>query len=235
MERPLNNKVCLVTGATGGVGQDVIARLRTEGAAVFGAHSGRRIPPESPAGGWIPMAADLTDEDSVRGLFDDVIQRAGALHVVVHTVGGFSATGPLAETALGDWERMMTLNLRSAFLCTRESLRRMHGMPYGRIILLGAMSGIAIPAGRAAYGIAKAGVHLLSETASRETRGTGVTVNVIAPGIIDTPDNRASMPEAQHSEWVHPSQIADTILWLCDPDNAVSGSVIRLPGGARND
>lgn len=231
MERSLKGKVCLVTGATGGVGQAVVSRLRAERASVFGAHTGRRVQSGPPVNGWTSMAADLTDEASVRGLFDDVIQRAGAIHVVVHTVGGFSATGPLAETAFGDWERMMTLNLRSAFLCTREALRRMQGAPYGRIILFGAMSGIAIPVGRAAYGIAKAGVHMLAEAASREIQGSGLTVTVIAPGIIDTAENRASMPDARHSEWVSTTLIADTIIWLCDPDNRCSGTVIRLPGG----
>jgi NAD(P)-dependent dehydrogenase (short-subunit alcohol dehydrogenase family) len=93
------------------------------------------------------------------------------------------------------------------------------------------MTGMSASPGRAAYGIAKAGVHRLAETAARECRGSGITVNVIAPGIIDTPSNRASMPDARYEEWVSPATIADTVLWLCRPENACSGTVIQYPGG----
>ena len=227
----MKGTVCVVTGASGHVGQAVTSGLVQAGATVFGVLSSRHQQ-EAPSGnGWIPVMADVTEAGSVRALFDTAERQAGAVHVVVHTVGGFASSGPVPQSSVSDWDRMMSVNLRSAFLITREALRRLEGASYGRIILFGAMSGIDIPSGRVAYGISKAGVHLLAQTAARENRGSGVTINVIAPGIIDTPDNRESMPDADRTNWITPKQIVNTIFGLCDKNNNSSGTIIQMTGG----
>jgi NAD(P)-dependent dehydrogenase (short-subunit alcohol dehydrogenase family) len=102
----------------------------------------------------------------------------------------------------------------------------------GRIISMAAMAALSPTAGRGAYAIAKRGVVTLTETIAEEVKGSGITANAIAPGIILTPANRASMPSADTSRWVTPEEIAALVLYLCSEDaRSVSGNVLKVYGG----
>ncbi len=231
----LSGKVVVITGGTGALGTVVARRLQKEGATVFSTSTDNQS--SSPAtkvtqGTINVLKADVTDEASVMRLFDEVIRTGQKVDVVVNTVGGFVPGKPVADTPVADWDLMMTLNLKSTFLCTREALRRMKGKPYGRVINIGAMTGLNPQPGRAAYSISKAGVALLTELAAREVKGTGITVNAIAPSIIDTAVNRNSMPGEDYTKWVKPEEIAETICFLCSVEaGSVTGTTIRASGG----
>ena len=127
---------------------------------------------------------------------------------------------------------MMNINLKSTFLSTKEALRRMVAHSYGRIINISALTGVRPLPERIPYTISKASVSLLTELAAQEVKGTGITVNAIAPSIITTPANLASMPGEDTSKWVTPDQIADIVSYLCSPAAAaVTGTTIRAFGG----
>lgn len=230
----LSGKVAVVTGGTGGLGSVIVERLVQEGArvATFDRTADRK---ENSNEEIIRIQTDVTDESSVSEGFDEVGTRLGIPSVLVNTVGGFLPSKPLSEVTIDDWNRMMTLNLRSAFLCCREAVRRMPTSSYGRIISISAMVGVYPSRGRIPYAISKAGVNLLTELLAQELAQTAITVNAVAPSIIDTPANREAMPGDDHSRWVKPSEIADLIVWLCsEAGRSFSGTTVRAFAGIRH-
>jgi NAD(P)-dependent dehydrogenase (short-subunit alcohol dehydrogenase family) len=134
----------------------------------------------------------------------------------------------LDEVALVD--RMFTLNLRTAFVVAREGLRHM-GPSGGRVVLVGSASALHPSPGAAAYNAAKAGVPSHTPTLAAEISGSGRTANAVVPTVIDTPQNRAAMPDADHSRWPSPHDVARVIAWLATTESwVVNGALIPCPG-----
>jgi NAD(P)-dependent dehydrogenase (short-subunit alcohol dehydrogenase family) len=128
---------------------------------------------------------------------------------------------------------MIEINLTSGFLCCRAALPWMRKDGWGRIVLVSARTARYDRTGQAAYSIAKAGVGLLAEVISEENRSFGVTANAIAPSILDTPANRAAMPEADHSMWIPPDDVAATIEFLCSEEAGhLQGAWLPMTGAA---
>jgi len=140
------------------------------------------------------IRTDVTDEGQVHLLFDTIVAKSQNVQIVVNTVGGCLPRKPLTEVTVQEWDQMMNINLKAAFLSTREALRRMGGQSYGRIINISAMIGVRPLPERIPYAVSKASVSLLTELAAQEVGRSGITVNAIAPSIIATPANLASMP-----------------------------------------
>lgn len=221
--------VVLVTGATGGLGTAVVQTFLDSGAAaVFGAAlswQGESIP----EGRFHPIEADLTTSAGCAA----VIARTGPLDALIHCVGGFAGGKPVAETDDQTWDLMMNLNLRAAFAMCRAALPGMLKAGFGRIVAVGSRTGVEAAAGLSAYGASKAGLVALVRTIALETKGTGVTANVVMPSVIDTAANRAAMPKADARKWVAPASIAGVLLWLASKEAAdVSGAVIPVYGNA---
>ncbi len=217
--------VVLVTGATGGLGPAVVrAFLENGAAAVFGiarSWDGRTVP----QGNFHPVEADLTTADGCRA----VVERARPFDVLVHVVGGFAGGEPVGSTTDAVWDRMIDLNLRSAFYMFREAVPPMLEAGQGRIIAVGSRTGAEPAANLSAYAVSKAGLHALVRTVALEVAGTGVTANAILPGVIDTAANRRAMPRADTSGWVKPEAIAEAIVWLASSEAAVvNGALIPV-------
>lgn len=231
----LKDKVALVTGGTGALGSAIVRRLANEGIHVFVSYvTEQKISGiSSELKDRVTLVkANVTDEVQVRNLFDTIIQKRGKIEIVVNTVGGFVGGKSVSETSIDEWEMMMNTNLGSAFLCTREALRWMKGKKYGRIINTSAMVAIHPTPGKAAYAVSKAGVILLTEVAAKEEKGTGITINAIAPSIISTPANLRSMPDEDSTKWVQPEEIADMVCYLCsDAARSITGTTLRAFGG----
>lgn len=228
----LKGKSALVTGAAGAVGTTVVRRFVSEGMKVVGVVHGKDSHHALDRTGLNVLTADVTDEKDVRKLFDEMQRLAGPVDILVNTVGGFLPSRQVSEMTVEEWDSMFKINLQSVFLCMREALRQMKGRPYGRIINFSAMPAFQPVAGKAPYSIAKAAVSMLTEIVAREVKGTGITVNAIAPSIIATEANKASMPEADYSKWVTPEAIADTICALClETGGSINGTTIKAYGG----
>jgi NAD(P)-dependent dehydrogenase (short-subunit alcohol dehydrogenase family) len=231
----LKGKVALVTGGTGALGSVIVARLIQEGALVSSSYRVDRdlsSPTSSGAQSASLFKADVTAESEVAKLFAGIVKKFGRFDVLVNTVGGFVPGKPVAQTSVEDWDKMMMLNLRSTFLCTREALRTMKGQNYGRIISIAAMTALQPGAGKSAYAISKAGVVMLTEIAARESKGSGITVNAIAPSIILTKANVDAMPEEDSRAWVKPDDIAEAVCFLCtDSAGSITGTTLRASGG----
>ncbi|HEX9614828.1 MAG TPA: SDR family oxidoreductase [Bacteroidota bacterium] len=224
----LKGKTAIVTGGTGGLGRAIVERFVRESMVVVVA---ARKPGSVPEGAEL-ISADVTRESDVRDLFAKTASKHGGVHILVNAAGGYLGGKKVSDVSLDEWQQMMSLNLLSAFLCTREALRHMQGKPYGRIINISAMTALEPAAGKAPYAISKAGVSLLTEIVAQEVKGTGITINAIAPGIILTDANKSSMPKADSTKWVKPADIADTICQLCSESNGViSGTTLRAFGG----
>jgi len=231
----LAGKGAIVTGGTGALGTVVVRRLLDEGIKVSVSY--RRVDElevfqDSNQRNLTPIQCDVTVESQVQRLFDEAFHAMGRIDIVVNTVGGFLPRKSITDVTVDEWDHMMSVNLKSTFLCTREALRRMENQTYGRIINISAMVGLNPSPGRAPYAISKSGVSLLTAITAQERKGSGITVNAIAPSIIDTRANRKSMPEEDFSRWVKPENIADIVCYLCSEAAAdVTGTTIKAFGG----
>src|SRR4030095_5736381 len=178
--------------------------------------------------GVIPLKADFTDQTQVRALVDEVIRTSGRLDALINLVGGF-ATGRVVETDVSLLQRMLTMNLTSAFLLSQAVLPSMLQKGQGRIVHVAARAALEPFVGAAAYIVSKAGLVGLVRTLSSELEGSGVTVNAVLPSTIDTPANRRGMPAADPSKWARPDSIAQTLTFLAsDAASQTNGALIPV-------
>ncbi|MGH2777155.1 MAG: SDR family oxidoreductase [Actinomycetota bacterium] len=229
----------LVTGGTGALGGVVTKRLLLAGhrvATTWRVENERdHLVSELGAAGHqlVLVAADVTDPDAVDLAVEEAGAQLGGIDALVHLVGGWKGGEEVHEHSLETWTRMIDINLTSSFLCCRAVLPWMRKNEWGRIVLVSARTARFDRAGQAAYAIAKAGVGLLAEVISEENRSFGVTANAVAPSILDTPANRSAMPEADHSAWIPPQDVAATIEFLCSESAGhLRGAWLPLSGAA---
>lgn len=231
----LNDKVALVTGGTGALGSIIAQRLTAEGCFVFVSYLHEKELSQVRDAfkrKTTILKADMTNEWQVKGLYEAVVSSCPRVDIVVNTVGGYLPQKPLMDVTVEEWDLMMNINLKSAFLSTREALRRMQGQSHGRIINISAMVGLRPTPRLVPYSISKAAVSLLTDLVSQEVKGTGITVNAIAPSIIAAPANLKSMPDENSTKWVTPDQIAGLICYLCSPAaGAITGTTVQAYGG----
>lgn len=221
----IEDKVVLITGGSGGLGQTVVPAFLSAGARVI---SGDLNPlPVQPAG-VMAIKADVTDHADVQRLVNEAIRTSGRIDALINLVGGFTA-GRVVETDLSTWQRMLTMNLTSAFSLSKAVLPHMLERRTGRIVHVAARAALEPFPGAAAYIVSKSGLVALIRTLSIELSGLGVTVNGVLPSTIDTPGNRKAMPDADPSKWVRPEAIARTLIFLAsDEAIQINGALIPI-------
>lgn len=202
----LQGRHVVVTGASGALGEAVMPSLRARGATLH-------VPP-----------GRVDDEAEVVRFYADL----PGLWASVHLVGGFS-WGPITETGLDEFERLQRLNASTCWLCCREAVRAMTGG--GRIVNVGARPVVRPAANVVAYAASKAAVGAITTCLAEEVRDAGILVNAVLPSILDTPANRAAMPDADFGSWPRPEEVAETIAWLVSPANTLtSGALVPVFG-----
>jgi NAD(P)-dependent dehydrogenase (short-subunit alcohol dehydrogenase family) len=214
----------LVFGAAGALGAGVAAAFAAAGASVTGVD---RMRPQDDRrlAGVSYEAADVADDNEVAAVFD-----AGAAPwAAVNTVGGFAPQRPLAELDPAELTGQLKLNLVTAALITKHALRVMQAAGAGRVVHTASRAGVVSKGSGFAYSVSKLGVLHLVAMAADEVRGTGVTVNCVVPSIIDTPANRAAIPDADHDAWPKIPDIARTYLYLAASSSGlVNGAAVPV-------
>jgi NAD(P)-dependent dehydrogenase (short-subunit alcohol dehydrogenase family) len=228
----LDGHVALITGGTGALGRVVSAAFLAAGARVIVTYL---VDAELPGfDAAVPKErretakVELTSRADVEALIARIVATHGRVDVLLNLAGGF-APGTIVETDDRDLDRLFAMNVKTAFVCTRAVLPTMIRQQHGRIVNVTARPALTGGAGVTAYAIAKAGVAALTRAVADEVREHGVTVNAIAPSTIDTPANRAAMPDVDPSRWVKAEEIAATLVFLAsDAASATSGAIVPI-------
>ena len=224
----------LVAGGTGALGGAVLRELLDAGHPVTATWvvERERDRVQADLGDHERLAlvqADLMDPDAVRSAVESV----DGLGAVVNLVGGFSSGPRVHETDPDDWEKLLRLNLRPGFLLARAAMPRLVERGGGAYVGVSARPALNPFPGAAAYVTGKAAVLAFVRALDADYRADGIRANAILPSVIDTPANRESQPDADHSKWVQPSEIAKVIRFLASDDSAVtSGAAIPVYGRA---
>ena len=218
--------VVAVTGAAGALGRAAVQVLRAAGWTVAGIDLG-----DVPADG-VDLAlggVDLSDEQAVAGAAAKIGEALGGLDGLVNIAGGFSWE-TVEDGSVATWDRLYGMNVRTALIATRALLPLLRDGG-GAIVNIGAAASVKAAAGMGAYAASKAGVARLTEALAEELKDAGVRVNAVLPSIIDTPANRADMPDADASRWVSPEALGGVIAFLLSPAaGPITGALIPVTG-----
>jgi NAD(P)-dependent dehydrogenase (short-subunit alcohol dehydrogenase family) len=224
----------LVTGAAGNLARAVaeafferganlvlLGRRREELIEIYGSANERRM----------LASADVLDQAEVETAVASAIERFERIDVLCNIAGGFRMGPPVHETPDQAWQSMLDVNARSVITMARAVVPRMLAAGSGKIVNVAAMAGLKGGAGMGAYAASKSATIRLTETMAAELRDKGINVNCVMPSIIDTPQNRAAMPDADPRRWVAPAALAEVILFLAsDAARAIHGAAVPVVG-----
>jgi len=242
----LDGKVALVTGASRGIGRAVAIALAKAGALVAVNYAGNVKAAEevqqiiTQAGGKaILVQGDVSQAEVVDEMMKTVMDEFGRIDILVNNAG-ITRDGLLMRMKECDWDAVIDTNLKGIFHCTKAAAKHMMKARSGRIINMTSVVGLIGNAGQTNYAAAKAGVTGFSKSVAKELASRGITVNMVAPGFIDT-DMTAVLPEKIREEMVKgiplgrmgtPEEVAEAVLFLAsDQASYITGQIINLDGG----
>ena len=243
MDKPLAGEVALVTGASRGIGAAIADELAALGAKVIGTATsesgakaiGERLAPH----GGLGRALDVTDAAAIEALVDEIAKDHGGVSILVNNAG-ITRDQLLMRMKEEDWQAILDTNLSSVYRTSKAVMRGMMKARKGRIISIASVIGVTGNAGQSNYAAAKAGIIAFSKSLAREIGSRGITVNVVAPGFIDTDMTRA-LPEAQREALLTqialgrlgvPQDIAKAVAFLASPAAAyITGETLHVNGG----
>jgi 3-oxoacyl-[acyl-carrier protein] reductase len=242
MDNGLQDKIALVTGASRGIGAAIADKLAAEGAKVFGtatSDAGAAAISERGVEGLTGLQLNVNDADGISAVLSEITGQAGAPTILVNNAG-VTRDQLLMRMSEEDWETVLDTNLRSVYRLSKACLRGMMKARSGRIISIASVIGSMGNAGQANYAAAKAGMMGFSRSLAREVGSRGITVNVVAPGFIDT-DMTRELNEAQREAMLNDiplkrlgetSDIAEAVSFLASGSAAyITGQTIHVNGG----
>jgi len=223
----MKGKVVVITGAAGALGSIVAARLAARGTLVVGLDLAQF---RSDANFDLAIGGvDLSDPDAIKKAFATIGNRHATIDGVANIAGGF-VWETVADGTADTWDRMYRMNVRSCLLVSQASIPLLR-RPGGAIVNVSAAGSQRADKGMGAYAASKSAVSRLTEALAAELKDDGVRVNAVLPSIIDTPANRASMPDADVSRWVTAEALADVVgFLLSDESRAVTGALLPVMG-----
>ncbi|MBU2305293.1 MAG: SDR family NAD(P)-dependent oxidoreductase [Alphaproteobacteria bacterium] len=225
-------RVVVITGAFGVLGQAVAKAAAGQGARVALLDFAKAAPAGLPTGDDVLVlpGVDLTDAVSAGAAMDAVADRFGGIDALMNIAGGFTWE-TLQEGSIGSWPAMYRLNVLTAANACRAAIPHLKRSGAGRIVNVGSSAALKAAMGMGAYAAAKAGVHSLTQALAEELKGDNITVNAVLPSILDTPTNRADMPDANVATWVAPADLAAVMLFLAsEASTAVTGALLPVTG-----
>ncbi len=244
--------VALVTGGAGGIGRAVSEAFASHGAQVVAADLPNRLGATDTGPGIEHVALDVTDAADVRQCVDAIVARHGRLDILVN-VAGVVSLGSAQDLTEREWDRVIDINLKGTFLCCQTVIPAMKRQQMGRIInfgsVLGKNGGNPRPwidpheqdrAGNVAYGVSKAGVHIMTSYLAKELASSGITVNAVAPGPVASAMT-TSFPQVLRDlipvgRMGRADEIASAVLFLAAPGSAfITGEILDVNGGLWSD
>lgn len=227
-------QIVVITGAAGNLGKAVAENFNQQNMQlVLLDHNEERLAManQSLGGNAATFQVNLIDLESVKNTVDAIISQFNTIDILANIAGGFTMGPMLHETPEKDWNFMFDLNARSVFNMCHEVIPHMLKNNRGRIINVSARAAAAGKANMGPYCASKAAVITLTESLAAEHKLSDITVNCILPGTIDTPQNRADMPDANFDHWVPPAALADVIAFLASQQaRCVTGAAIPVYG-----
>jgi NAD(P)-dependent dehydrogenase (short-subunit alcohol dehydrogenase family) len=226
-------RTVLITGAAGHLGKAVAAHFAAEGArlALLDRQQSTLDTAYPDKADKLLLAADLLDGAQTEAAIAVTVESLGAIDVLCHLAGGFRMGAPVHEASDADWDFLFDINTRTLRNIARAVAPRMIAAGGGKIVTVGAASAHRGLAGMGAYTASKSATIRLTEAMSAELREHRINVNCVLPTIIDTPENRAAMPDADPARWVAPSALASVIGFLASgAASAVHGAAIPVSG-----
>jgi NAD(P)-dependent dehydrogenase (short-subunit alcohol dehydrogenase family) len=221
-----DKRTVMVTGAAGHLGRAVAKSF-----ADLGANLVLLDLREEPAGAHVFLSVDLRSADSVRAAVAKALERFGRIDVLCNIAGVFRMGPPIHETKDADWDFLFDVNAKSVLHTARAVVPAMLEAGGGKIVNVGAYAAQKGAAAMGAYAASKSAVIRITETMAAELREKNINVNCVLPTIIDTPDNRAAMPQADPRRWVAPQDLAAVIVFLAsDAARAIHGAAIPVAG-----
>jgi NAD(P)-dependent dehydrogenase (short-subunit alcohol dehydrogenase family) len=229
-----SNRIVLVTGGTGALGRAIIKAFVASSATVISSYVVDREVDQLEA--QIKSAvhlirADIGKEEEVKNLVSSILDKYGQIHILVNVVGGYIGGKSVAELDEKEWDLMMNMNLKSAFLISKNVIPQMISSKNGKIVHVSSRTGLKSTGYDSAYAASKSGLIRLVESLSEEVKELNINVNCIMPSTIDTEANRIAMPNADHNKWVKPPDLANIVLFLCSEEGkAITGAAVPTYG-----
>lgn len=221
----------IITGGFGVLGRAVALAFSNAGDRVARVDFAQTAPDTIDNGLDLP-GVDLTHPNACATAVQAVVEAFGRVDVLVNIAGGFTWE-TLADGGVATWQRMFDTNVVTAVNMIKAAIPHLQASEAGRVVNIGAGAAQQAAMGMGAYAASKAAVHRLTESLAAELGSTAITVNAVLPSIIDTPTNRADMPDADTSGWVQPQAIADVILFLASRQaRAITGALVPVMRGS---
>lgn len=244
----IENKIAIVTGGGGGIGGAIARRFAKEGAKlavadIDGKAAQSTVSQVTEQTDAVPIVTDVTKKQSVRDMAQAVLARWGRIDILVNVAGG-AERKPVVEMTAADWDYVVDMNLKSAFLCSQAALPTMLKQKYGKIVNISSIYGFTGNATRSSYAAAKAGVAAFTKSLALEVVKGGINVNAVAPGRVATERVRshysdeawaAAVAQIPMGRTGMPEEIASAVLFLATDENQyVTGQTIHVNGAWLN-